>query len=415
MEEISHAGGELAARYEILERIGAGGMAEVYRARVRVAGWSDVVALKRLLPEWAADPQLAELLVREAEIGKLVQHPCLVRVYDLEQLDGEDWLVMELVEGLDLARLLRIGAGRVRFPIEAAIRIALEALDGLHHLHGTCDAEGRALGVVHRDVSPANLIVGETGDVRLIDFGICARRDRPGHTRVGEIKGKPRWMAPEQVLGGSIDARTDVFALGMVLLMLVSGRDPYDGATPDEILARIKKGGIATLPPLEASVPRGLEKILARALAADPQARFRDASAFRASLREWAIASGIDVGPRALSELVLQVRALDSDSPLSLPEPGADEPVTMTGAGIKTAAIPMEVARRIPTISVEAEPSDEFVAADEGDAISSTALSPKPREATPLGLAKVELQWTNAILIAGGLFAFAVGIVLASL
>ena len=206
-------------RYELVWELGTGGMASVYLARVRgPAGFNKWLAIKRIHPHLAKDPRFVEMFLDEARIAAAVHHPNVAHVFDLGDDAGERFLAMEYLHGEHLGTVaVRAVRERGRLEPELAARIIASAADGLHHAHEARDAEGRHLGLVHRDVSPQNIFVTYDGSVKLTDFGIAKAAGRLTHTQTGGTKGKVSYMAPEQALGHAVDRRTDVWALGVVL------------------------------------------------------------------------------------------------------------------------------------------------------------------------------------------------------
>jgi len=212
----------------LLRRLAAGGMAEVFEARASgPGGFEKRVALKRLLPEHQGDAELVRALVREARLGAMLSHPNLCRVDALGAVDGVWFFTLELVDGLDLYRLhRRFRRHDLAFPIELALHVVAGVARGLHHAHDARNAQGRALRVVHRDVSPQNVLVGRDGRVKVVDFGIARTGLHRTRTARGIVKGKWAYMSPEQARGARRDRRSDVYATGVLLYELVCGRLP---------------------------------------------------------------------------------------------------------------------------------------------------------------------------------------------
>jgi serine/threonine protein kinase len=271
-------------RFWLRRRIALGGMAEIWLAAERIEDargrrlMRDVV-IKRILPHFAEDPDFVAYFVNEGSIGTRLDHPNVIRTFELGQLDGQYYLAMEYVRGQSLLDVLR-RAGRARLQLSAAFAIDVveQAARGLAYAHAACDEQGRPLGIVHRDVSPHNLLLGFDGRVKVLDFGVAKAKTQLHHTRTGTIKGKLSYVAPEQIAGRPVDARTDVFALGIVLHETLAGRPLFKAANEAETLARVIGGTIPALSQLRPDCPPELDRIARTALVRDPARRFESAA-----------------------------------------------------------------------------------------------------------------------------------------
>ena len=263
--------------YRLLRRVGAGGMAEVFLALTfGASGFEKRVAIKTLLPGLRDNARLQRSLIEEARLGARLQHRNLVQVHDLGLADGVYFVRMDFVDGADLGSLL----ARERPSAALSLLIAEETVLALAYLHAADDDEGRPLGLVHRDVSPGNILVSRAGEVKLSDLGIVKATMLADVTQVNIVKGKYAYMSPEQAGRAPLDARTDQFGLGVTLMELLTGRRPYEGETPMELMERIR----ATAPPDLRGVDRDLRALLRRCLARDPADRFADDEELRAAI-----------------------------------------------------------------------------------------------------------------------------------
>ena len=226
--------GERLGRYVLVRRLGKGGMGEVFLAKTQgVRGFEKHVAIKRILPQYSQNNHVVNMLVDEARISVLLNHPNVVQVMELDESDGSHFIVMEYVDGHALSRLVRRLKKRgERFDPLLAAYVVIQVLDGLHAAHTQRDASGELAGIIHRDVSPQNVLLSMTGQVKVIDFGIARARDRLEATQGSQVKGKLRYMAPEQIKpslagSGGIDHRVDVFAAGIMLFELLAMRQRF--------------------------------------------------------------------------------------------------------------------------------------------------------------------------------------------
>ena len=269
--------GHQLGRYELLCPIARGGMASVWVARLQGAhGFEKLVALKTILAEHAADPEYEAMFLDEARIVAGIRHHNVAEILDLGSADGMLYLVMEWVEGDSLALLQRAASrNSAPLPMTVAMRIVAQMCAGLHAAHELADRNGKALNVVHRDVSPQNVILSGSGEVKLIDFGIAKAVDQLSeHTRTGVLKGKISFMSPEQALGQRVDRRADVWAAGVVLYQLLAGRLPFRGENQLETLHLIsRKDRAPEIPGLPAPLAKLLERVL------EPELEKRIASA----------------------------------------------------------------------------------------------------------------------------------------
>jgi serine/threonine protein kinase len=260
-------------------------MASVWVARLRAKhGFEKLVAIKTILPKHAEDPRFQEMFLDEARIASKIDHVNVAHVIDLGDDHGVLYLVMEWVEGDSLSKLERaIRAGGHKMPLGVALRIVADVCAGLEVAHELRGGDGKHLGVVHRDVSPQNILVGSSGNVKVIDFGIAKARDRvAGDTSTGSLKGKIQFMSPEQALGKVIDRRADVWSTGSVLYHLLAGIPPYDGSNQYAMLHRIASGERPT--PLPAGLPPRVVALVEKALAYDPEDRFATMGEMRAAV-----------------------------------------------------------------------------------------------------------------------------------
>jgi len=295
--------------YELGERLGLGGMAEVFVAyRAGPHGFAKKVALKRILPELAQDSRFVAMFCDEARISAPLCHPNIVQVIDFGESQGELFMAMEYVEGVSLAKLLRYVSGRrERFPLGAALFIAHEVLSGLAFAHHACDENGNPLSIVHRDVSPGNVLIGRAGDVKLADFGIVRSAYVDRRTYPGELKGKVGYMSPEQVMGVEVDPRSDLFTVGIILSEMLIARPLFSGQNEFDILTKIYEADLSSLDKYGADLPPGVRDVLRQALAKAPADRFDSARAFADALRRLAQASQLSLDD---SEIVPWLSAL---------------------------------------------------------------------------------------------------------
>ena len=302
-------------RYELLCKIGQGGMASVWLARVeQKLGIERHVAIKTVLPEHASDAGFRTMLLDEARIASALDHPNIARILDVGEDRGVPYMVLEYVAGESLNRLHRtLNERGERIAPAIALRVLADACAGLQLAHELVGHDGQRLDIVHRDISPQNILVNEHGIVKLIDFGVAKAAGRlSGETATGIIKGKVPYMAPEQALGVPVDKRADIWSMGAVAYYLVSGRYPFDAANDAARVIRAVSG--ETPDPLDPSVPPAISEVIFHCLARDPAGRFSTAAELREALegamrRTGMYASSDDVARYFAANLVDATRA----------------------------------------------------------------------------------------------------------
>jgi serine/threonine protein kinase len=292
----------VGGRYRLVRLLATGGMAEIYLAtKDGEAGFARQVVVKRILRSGADSPSTIAMFRDEARILAAMQHPNVVRVEDIG-VDGRDhFYVMEHLDGMDAGCLMRILEHRgARMPYEHAVQIALGAAAGLHAAHEARDLDGRLLHLIHRDVSPGNIVITFGGGVKLIDFGVAKAEGRETVTEAGVVKGKISFMSPEQLLCKELDHRSDIFALGAVLHELTTGVPLFNGLSPFETMQQIVKTPVPRPSERVPGYPRALEAIVMRALARRPEDRFQTAADLFVALEEVATELGLPLSSWAL-------------------------------------------------------------------------------------------------------------------
>jgi serine/threonine-protein kinase len=283
-------------RYHLFAHIGRGGMADIHLAQADT-GFGDakrLVVIKEMLESVVESGRFVDMLVSEAKLAARLSHANIVAVEDLGRVDGSLFIAMEYVEGLDLRELLRRCAkDGVALPIDFSLRIVIEALRGLSFAHRARDDEGRPLGIVHRDVSPSNVLLSFDGAVKLCDFGIARAMELADATCEEAIAGKAGYMSPEQARGDAIDARADVFAAGIILWELLAGRRLYRSADSRRLLDLARAASVPPLPVHDLPRESDLHAIVARALSPDRDARYPSAAAMLADLEEYVAMAGM--------------------------------------------------------------------------------------------------------------------------
>jgi serine/threonine protein kinase len=327
MPEMRAAVSARVGPYELIDRLGYGGMAEVYVARSASMQGGRRVAIKRILPQFGRDARFVSMFCDEARISAALSHPNIVQVLDFGEDSGELFMVMEYVDGASCAKLLRAVAARgQRFPVSVALYVAREVLNALSFAHDAWDENGRPLGIVHRDVSPGNVLIARTGEVKLTDFGIMRSEFITRRTYPGELKGKLGYMAPEQVVGKEVDPRSDLFALGIVLAEMLIARPLFPGPSEMDILTRIYEADIGVLERFRGDIPDEVFRMLTIALARDRRDRFANARAFLQALAETAGHLGLTLARSELSSWLCELGVVPATS-------GVREAAARTAAG----------------------------------------------------------------------------------
>ena len=295
--------------YELLQKLATGGMAEIYIARREGPhGFSKRIALKRILPQLAADPEFVAMFIDEARLCAQLTHPNLVQVFDFGEEAGELYMAMELVEGTTAAKVARAAAARGEpVPTEVALQIALSVGRGLAHAHEASDDEGRPLGLVHRDVSPGNILISGSGAVKLGDFGIARAAEFERRTDQGQLKGKLGYMSPEQVTGRELDAKSDQFTAAIVLAELLTARPLFSGPREMDVLVKIRDADISVLERYGRHVPADLMVVLRRALSRRREDRFATTGAYVDGLEEVTRRRRLGATPATLADWLQRV------------------------------------------------------------------------------------------------------------
>ena len=269
-------------QYELLRKVGAGGMGELFLARADgLAGFKKLIVIKRLLPHLSKGPdgqRFVDMFLDEARLAAQLNHPNIVQIYDLGNVEDAYYLAMEYVDGVDLRRYLRRGQQHEQaLPVEHAVKIASFLCEALHYAHELRDGDGQPLNLVHRDVSPHNVLVSFDGAVKLTDFGIAKATTQVVKTQVGTLKGKLRYMAPEQAEEALVDRRADIFSIGILLYEMLAGVRPFDGVNEFDILEKLLYKPHAPLNNIVENIPFELTSIVDKALQKDPAGRFQNA------------------------------------------------------------------------------------------------------------------------------------------
>jgi len=293
-------------RYELGPRLAAGGMAELYVARATgVHGFQKYVALKRILPRFTDEREFVEMFLDEARLAAQLDHPNVVHVHDIGEDDDGPFFTMDYIHGQNLLAIIRRQRTRGSFlPWDAFIALGSAAAAGLHHAHERRGFDGKPLGIIHRDVSPTNVIVTYEGAVKIVDFGIAKASTSRHSTRPSVRKGKMAYMSPEQCKGEALDRRSDVFALGVVLYELCTLARAFHAEGEFAVMNQIVNHDLPPASSRRADVPAELDRILARALHRDPDLRYGSARELQRELDEFAVDQGLLATPEALAAVM---------------------------------------------------------------------------------------------------------------
>ncbi|WP_437315172.1 serine/threonine-protein kinase [Sorangium sp. So ce385] len=392
-------------RYTLFDHIGQGGMADLYLARVRTdLGAARLVAIKEVAPKFAHDPRFVEMLASEARLAAGLRHASIVQVEDLGREDGALYIAMEYVEGFDLRELLRRCARqKVKLPVAFSLLIIAEALQALAYAHRK--------GVVHRDVSPSNVLLSFEGEIKLCDFGIARAHERCGGTLDEALQGKAGYMSPEQARGEALDARSDLFAAGILLWELLAGRRMYSagaGAALSKDEARVELLELARraeIPPLaERGLPdeAALHAIVARALAESPEDRYPSAAAMLRDVAAYAAAAELTASPLRFGawlrdnfgmEMVAARRARErAVRALELGPPAVIEPVATAAATPRAMDAGAALAREAAAPAARHEAAAREAVAP----AAREAVAPGAREAVAPAASEAAVQLARA-------------------
>ncbi|MCS6858658.1 MAG: protein kinase, partial [Sandaracinaceae bacterium] len=293
-------------KYTLLRRLAVGGMAELFLALQRsVAGFEKLIVVKRILPHLAKDRAFVDLILHEARISATLNHPNICHIYDVGEQEGQFYIAMEYIHGEDLRSIIRQmkKKGESQFPLEQALAIVLGCCAGLAYAHEKTTIDGEPLNIVHRDVSPQNILVTFSGDVKLVDFGIAkAGRNPLEDTSAGVLAGKIPYMSPEQASGLPLDARSDLFSLGIILFELTTGKRLFKGPNELETIRLILDGEYPRPRELNPQIPEELEAIIVKALQKDPDKRFQSAREMQAAIEDFVRKSQLKVSTISTGE-----------------------------------------------------------------------------------------------------------------
>lgn len=312
----------MSERYRPLFKLDSGGMAEVYVAEAEsMAGFKKKVAIKRILPSLLKDERFVRMFLDEARLSLHLSHANIVTVFDIGKSSSTYFIVMEYVEGINLKGILQEFARRgVTFPVHLAVWLLNEVLKGLDYAHNLRDPEsGRLLGIVHRDISPPNILVSWNGEVKLVDFGLAKASTQLESTDPGVVKGKFSYLSPEAASGLEVDARADIFAVGILAYEMLTGRRLFLGETDYQTVQMVRGAEVPSITAQNPEVTTELEAIIRKALARDADQRYQKASEFADDLLGFLFSRSLKVSARDLRELIAELRK--KQAPRKEPKP----------------------------------------------------------------------------------------------
>jgi serine/threonine protein kinase len=296
-------------RYRVIEKIASGGMAEVFRAEsAGLEGFKKTVAIKRVLPHLAEKKQFIGMFLDEARLSAHLSHSNCVQVFDIGVGDNTYFIVMEYVDGSDLKGVIeyRKKLGQP-FPLEEACLVCVRICEGLSYAHELTDSRGESMHIVHRDMSPPNVLMTRHGEVKIVDFGLAKANSQLEHSEPGIIKGKFSYLSPEAAQGLPVDARTDVFAVGIILWELLAGRRLFLGESDLETVRMVQQAKVPPVRQFNPSVPAELEAALMKSLAGDPRQRYLTARDFGRDLNKIMFHLGREVSSFDIAQMVLPI------------------------------------------------------------------------------------------------------------
>ncbi len=369
-------------RYVLLEKLAVGGMAEIYKAKTYgVDGFEKQLAIKRILPHCAADNEFIRMLVDEAKLTVLLSHANIVQVYDLGKVGDDYFISMEFISGTNLREVVtRLRDSQEKIPEEIAVYVMSEVCKGLDYAHRKTDTQGNPLNIVHRDISPQNILISFEGEVKIVDFGIAKAAMNVSHTMAGILKGKVAYMSPEQALGKPIDHRTDIFSAGVLLYEMLTGDKLFSGETQFEVLNQIRTTRINTLM-LPDHIPGPLKAILAKALAYNAKDRYQTAGDFQLDLTKFLYSSYIDFSPRQLAALLSKL--FESE--------------------MKRKEMPVQIDEKTRSVLINQAAAESIVVHSPAK-VAEKASEPPPPNTSVSGLyaAPTERKKSNKAVLAGG-------------
>ncbi len=340
-------------KYTLLEKIAQGGMAQVYKARTfDTSGLERLVVIKRILPSISADPEYVEMLVDEAKIAVNFNHGNIAQVYDLGRVDDDYFIVMEYVDGKTFSQIIkRLNQIEKKIPLDILLYCFIEHCRGLSYIHNKRGVDGRNLGVVHRDISPQNIILSYAGMIKIIDFGVAKAKVKEGKTESGVLKGKFAYMSPEQARGDAVDFRSDIFSTGTLIWEMATGQRLFKKKNHHETIQFIQKAKYNAASSIRSDVPKDLDKIIKKALQKNPRNRFQDASDMARSLEKLLYKMNPDFKPVYAAEFIYKLFGPEKDEK-ELPDQlftKEDTPVTQAQK-VKTKPYKKDPEQEEPTI-----------------------------------------------------------------
>jgi serine/threonine protein kinase len=390
-------------RYTLVERLAMGGMAELFVATAPGEhGFQKKVVIKRLLPNLANDETYNAMFIDEAKLTARLVHPKIAQTFELGKVDGTLFIAMEFIDGIDVLALLReFATRRRRVEPQLAAWIAHEVLDALDYAHSLKDEAGNQLGIVHRDISPSNVLLSVRGDVKLVDFGIARQidPDRAHKSKSGTLKGKYGYMSPEQVIEHSLDGRSDVFSVGVVLAELLTGRRLFAAANELDVLLMVRDAKLQRLDKYGGDIEPSLLAIVRKALKKSTEERFANAAVFRDAIGEWLFEHRHRMTPKYVADVVAELREAVTARRQQAAASAASTAVGRAPSeqNIEITAVPevsddSDISMPVISVSYDAEAADPAVSsrqsspqiAPAGPVVSRTPTPPRPKTAPPV-------------------------------
>ncbi len=393
----------MLGRYELLFMLGQGGMGEVHLARLTgAAGFEKLCIVKTVLPNLMGDQNFIDRFHHEARVLVQLTHSNIAQVHDMGEADGTLYMAIEYVAGVDLSRVqTRVERSQAAMPVPMALYMGQKLNEALGYAHRKVGADGTPLGIVHRDVSPQNMMVSYEGEVKVIDFGLAKSSARSKHTLPSTVMGKLGYMSPEQALAKPVDHRSDIFSSGIVVWEMLAGRSMYQGGTMSEMVAQMAVAEVPSLSAARPEVPAALEQIVMRALAKEPSARYQRADDFARALNEFAVREGMTTGAEEVGNYVramcpeefaaerqlqsrLSVMRKRGSSPEIVP---AAEP-ELDGTFVRTPAPPAQTASG--QVMTAAQKAMSMVQPSTPPVAKAPSIAPRAKSVAPVAMADAD-------------------------